>query len=112
MSARTHDGRSVRMLNLMDEYTRECLLMRAERHWSSAKVIEALADVMVLKGVPQHLRSDNGPEFVAQGLRQLPADTGARTLYIEPASPWENGYCESFHSKLGMSSSTPRSSTR
>jgi putative transposase len=100
VSARTHDGRSVRMLNLIDESTRECLLIRAERRWSSAKVIGALADVMVLKGVPQHLRSDNGPEFAAKDLRKWLADTGAKTLYIEPGSPWENGYCESFNSKL------------
>ena len=100
VSARTHDGRSVRILNLIDEYTRECLLIRAERRWSSAKVIGALADVMVLKGVPEHIRSDNGPEFVAKDLRKWLADTGAKTLYIEPGSPWENGYCESFNSKL------------
>jgi putative transposase len=100
VSTRTHDGRSVRMLNLIDESTRECLLIRAERRWSSAKVIGALADVMVIKGVPQHLRSDNGPEFVAKDLRKWLANTGAKTLYIEPGSPWENGYCESFNSKL------------
>jgi putative transposase len=100
MSARTHDGRSVRILNLIDEYTRESLLIRAERRWSSAKVISALADVMVWKGVPEHLRSDNGPEFVAKDLRKWLANTGAKTLYIEPGSPWENGYCESFNSKL------------
>jgi putative transposase len=100
VSARTHDGRSVRILNLIDESTRECLLIRAERRWSSATVIGALADVMVLKGVPEHLRSDNGPEFVAKDLRKWLADTGAKTLYIEPGSPWENGYCESFNSKL------------
>jgi len=100
ISTRTHDGRTVRLLNLIDEYTRECLLIRAERRWSSAKVIEALADVMVRKGVPEHLRSDNGPEFVATDLRKWLAATGARTLYIEPGSPWENGYCESFNSKL------------
>ena len=88
------------MLNLIDEYTRESLLVRPERRWSSAKVIEALADVMVLKGVPEHIRSDNGPEFVAKDLRKWLADTGAKTLYIEPGSPWENGYCESFNSKL------------
>jgi transposase InsO family protein len=76
------------------------LLVRPERRWSSAKVIEALADVMVLKGVPEHIRSDNGPEFVAKDLRKWLADTGAKTLYIEPGSPWENGYCESFNSKL------------
>ena len=100
VSAKTYDGRTVRMLNLIDEHSRECLLVRAERRWSSAKVIEALADVMVIKGVPEHLRSDNGPEFVARDLRKWLADTGAKTLYIEPGSPWENGYCESFNSKL------------
>ncbi len=88
------------MLNLIDEHTRESLLVRPERRWSSAKVIESLADVMVIKGVPEHIRSDNGPEFVAKDLRKWLADTGAKTLYIEPGSPWENGYCESFNSKL------------
>jgi transposase InsO family protein len=88
------------MLNLIDEHSRECLMIRSERRWSSAKVIEALADVMVSKGVPEHLRSDNGPEFVARDLRKWLAGTGARTAYIEPGSPWENGYCESFNSKL------------
>ena len=100
VSAKTHDGRTVRMLNLIDEHSRECLLVRAERRWSSAKVIEALADVMVAKGIPEHIRSDNGPEFVARDLRKWLAETGAKTLYIEPGSPWENGYCESFNSKL------------
>ena len=100
VSARTHDGRSVRLLNLIDEHTRESLLVRAERRWSTATVISALADVMVLKGVPEYLRSDNGPEFVAKDLRKWLAKTGAKTLYIEPGSPWENGYCESFNSKL------------
>ena len=100
VSTRTHDGRSVRLLNLIDEHTRECLLIGAERRWSSAKVIEALADVMVANGIPEHIRSDNGPEFVAKDLRQWLADIGAKTLYIEPGSPWENGYCESFNSKL------------
>ena len=96
----TYDGRSVRLLNLIDEHSRECLLIRAERRWSSSKVIEALADVMLMKGVPEHIRSDNGSEFVARDLRQWLAATGAKTLYIEPGSPWENGYCESFNSKL------------
>ena len=88
------------MLNLIDEHSRECLMVRCEWRWSSAKVIEALADVMVMKSVPEHLCSDNGPEFVARDLRQWLANTGAKTLYIEPGSPWENGYCESFNSKL------------
>jgi putative transposase len=88
------------MLNLIDEHTRECLMIQCERSWSSARVIAALADVMVIKGVPEHLRSDNGPEFVARDLRKWLSATGAKTLYIEPGSPWENGYCESFNSKL------------
>ncbi len=67
---------------------------------TSVKVIEALADVIVERGVPEHLRSDNGPEFVAKDLRQWLVNTGANTLYIEPGSPWETGYCESFNSKL------------
>ena len=100
MSARTHDGRSVRILNLIDEYTRECLLIRAERRWSSAKVISALADVMVMKGVPEHYVRTT----VQSSSRRICANgwqnTGAKTLYIEPGSPWENGYCESFNSKL------------
>jgi transposase InsO family protein len=75
-------------------------MVRAERRWSSARIIGALADVMVMKGVPEHLRSDNGPKFVAKDLRKWLARTGAKTLYIEPESPWENGYCESFNSKL------------
>ena len=99
-SAKTHDGRTVRMLNPIDEYTRERLLIRCERSWSSARVIGALADGMAMKGIPEHLRSDNGPEFVAKDLRKWLAATGAKTLYIEPGSPWENGYCESFNSKL------------
>lgn|SRR6185437_6341480 len=70
VSARTHDGRAARMLNLIDEHTRECLMIRCERRWSSARVINALADIMVMKGVPEDLRSDNGPEFVATDLRK------------------------------------------
>ena len=90
----------MRRLNLIEEHTRECLMIRSERRWSSAKVIEALADVMVTKGVPQHLRSDNGPEFVARDLRKWLAGTGAKTAYIEPGSPWENRYVESFNGNL------------
>ncbi len=100
ISTRMHDSRSVRLLNLIDECPRNCLLIRAERRWSSATVIEALADVKVRKGVPEHIRADNGPEFVATDLRKGLAATGARTLFIEPGSPWESGYCESFNSKL------------
>jgi len=100
VSVKTYDGRTVRMLNLIDEHSRECLMIRSERRWSSAKVIEALADVMVAKGVPEHLRSDNGPEFVAKAIRGWLAELGVTTLFIEPGSPWENGYLESFNGKL------------
>lgn len=87
------------MLNLIDEYSRECFLVRAERLCSNAKVLEALANGMMM-GVPEYLRSDNRPEFVAYDLRKGLANTGAKTAYIEPGSPWENGNCENFNSKL------------
>ena len=97
---KTHDGRTLRMLTLIDEYTRECLAIRVARRLSSYEVIEALADVMLWRGIPEHIRSDNGPEFVAKELRKWLANVGTGTLYIEPGSPWENGYCESFNGKL------------
>jgi transposase InsO family protein len=100
VSTFAHDGRTVRMLNMIDEYTRECLAIRVARRLNSRDVIDALADAMVEHGIPEHIRSDNGPEFVAKDLRQWLADTGTKTLYIEPGSPWENGYCESFNSKM------------
>jgi transposase InsO family protein len=100
VSAFTHDGRTVRMLNLIDEHTRECLAIRVERRLNSRDVIEVLAEAMIEHGIPEYIRSDNGPEFVARELRKWLAQTGTATLYIEPGSPWENGYCESFNSKL------------
>jgi len=100
VSAMTHDGRPLRLLNLIDEYTRECLAIRVARRLNSYDVIETLADAMLLYGIPEHIRSDNGPEFVAKKLRKWLSDVGAKTLYIEPGSPWENGYCESFNGKL------------
>jgi transposase InsO family protein len=100
VSARTHDGRTIRMLNLIDEYSRQCLAIRVARRLSSHDVIDTLSNAMILHGIPEHVRSDNGPEFVAKNLRQWLTDTGSQTLYIEPGSPWENGYCESFNSKL------------
>jgi transposase InsO family protein len=96
----THDGRTLRMLTLIDEYTRESLAIRVARRLGRYEVIEALADVMLLRGVPEHIRSDNGPELVAKELRNWLAKVGTGTLYIEPGSPWENGYCESFNGKL------------
>ena len=100
VSGKTHDGRTLRMLTLMDEYTRECLAIRVARRLGSYEVIEALADVMLWRGIPEHIRSDNGPEFVSKELRKWLASVGTGTLYIEPGSPWENGYCESFNGKL------------
>lgn len=96
----THGGRPVRLLCIIDEYTREALAIRVERSIGAQVVIETLADVMLMRGVPEHLRSDNGPEFTAKALRAWLATVGARTLYIEPGSPWENGYCESFNGRL------------
>jgi transposase InsO family protein len=100
VSALTHDGRSLRLLTLIDEYTRECLAIRVARRLSSQEVIDTLAEVMLVRGIPEYLRSDNGPEFVARELRHWLAKLGTGTLYIEPGSPWENGYCESFNGKL------------
>jgi transposase InsO family protein len=96
----TDDGRTLRMLTLIDEYTRECLAIRVARRLGRYEVIEALADVMLCRGVPEHIRSDNGPEFVAKELRKWLGSVGVGTLYIEPGSPWENGYCQSFNVKL------------
>jgi len=100
VSASTHDGRGLRMLTLIDEYTRESLAIRVGRRLNSHDVIDTLAEAMVARGVPEHIRSDNGPEFIARKLRKWLAGLGTRPLYIEPGSPWENGYCESFNSKL------------
>jgi putative transposase len=100
VSAFTHDGRTLRLLTLIDEYTRKCLALRVARRLNSYDLIETLADVMLEHGVPEHIRSDNGPEFAARKLRQWLSAVGAKTLYIEPGSPWENGYCESFNGKL------------
>jgi transposase InsO family protein len=100
VSAMTHDGRSLRLLTLIDEYTRECLAIRVARRLASLEVIETLGEVMLFRGLPPYLRSDNGPEFVAQELREWLGKLGTGTLYIERGSPWENGYCESFNGKL------------
>ena len=94
VESRTHDGRKFRMLNLIDEFTRECLAIRIDRRLRSTDVIDVLSDLFILRGVPDHIRSDNGPEFIAKAVREWIAAVGAKTAYIEPGSPWENGYCE------------------
>jgi putative transposase len=100
VSAAAHDGRSLRLLTLIDEYTRECLAIRVARRLGSQEVIETLGDIMLMRGIPEYLRSDSGPEFVARELRKWLRSLGTGTLYIERGSPWENGYCESFNGKL------------
>jgi transposase InsO family protein len=97
---RTHDGRKFRMLNVVDEFTRECLAIRVARKLKATDVIDVLSDLFILRGVPAHIRSDNGPEFVAKGVQDWIRAVGAKTAYIEPGSPWENGYVESFNARL------------
>ena len=99
VSARMHDGRSVRLLNLIDEHTRKSLLVRAELRWSSARVITVPADVMVRKGRSGTSSFEQWTGVPSERLRKWLAKTGAKTLYIEPGWPWENGYCESFNLK-------------
>ena len=100
VEAKTHDGRRIRLMTLIDEFTRECLAIRVARRINSLGVIETLADVMLIHGIPQHIRSDNGAEMTAKVIRSWLDQLGTRTLYIEPGSPWENGYCELFNGKL------------
>ena len=88
------------MLNIIDEFTRECLAIRIDRKLNSTAVIDVLSDLFILRGAPGYVRSDNGPEFIARAVQEWIAAVGSRTAYIEPGSPWENGYCESFNSKL------------
>jgi len=96
----THDGRPVRMLVIIDEYTRECLAIDVARRLCSDDVLERLTDLFIRRGVPDSIRSDNGSEFTAHAVRDWLAKVGVKTLYIEPGSPWENGYVESFNGKL------------
>jgi len=100
MLVRTSDGRSFRILSILDEYTRECLAILVERHITSQDVIDQLYDLFLLRGVPEHIRSDNGPEFTSKAVREWLTRVGVKTLFIEPGSPWENGYIESFNGKL------------
>ncbi len=100
MQARTHDGRSLRILTLLDEHSRACLALKVARRANSLGVIEALAEAMCLHGIPEHIRCDNGPEMISKALRKWVAKAGSQIQYIAPGSPWENGYCESFNGKL------------
>ncbi|MCO7735823.1 IS3 family transposase [Brucella intermedia] len=97
---RTHDGRKYRMLNVIDEFTHEALAIRIDRKLNSTDVIDVLSDLFILRGVPEHIRSDNGPEFIATAVQDWITAVGAKTAYIAPGSPWENGYIESFNARL------------
>jgi putative transposase len=100
MVDRTNDGRAFRILNIIDEFTRECLAMRVARKINSQAVIDELFKLFIFRGIPEHIRSDNGPEFTAKAVRKWLGRLGVKTLFIERGSPWENGYIESFNGKL------------
>ena len=97
---RTSDGRPIRMLNIVDEYSRECLKIHIDRQLKASDIIYDLSELFIERGVPDYLRSDNGSEFTADLVRGWLQRLGVKTLYIEPGSPWENGYIESFNGKL------------
>jgi putative transposase len=98
--ARTADGRAFRMLNIIDEYTRECLAILVARKITNQDVIDMLFNLFIFRGIPKYIRSDSGPEFTAKAIRKWLNQLGVKTLFIEPGSPWENGYIESFNGKL------------
>jgi putative transposase len=100
MEDRTHNGVKFRILNVIDEFTRECLAVKVARRLTSHNVVDVLTDLFIERGVPVHIRSDNGPEFIAKRVREWLARLQVRPLYIEPGSPWENGYVESFNGKM------------
>jgi len=100
VQARTHDGRAFRMLTVIDEFSRECLAIEVARHIRSDDVLQVLTDLFTQHGPPGHIRSDNGSEFTAKVVRDWLPRVGVKTLYIEPGSPWENGYNESFNGRL------------
>lgn len=97
---RTHNGKPFRILNIIDEYTRECLATVVRRRFRAQDVLLVLADLFIERGCPTHIRSDNGPEFVAKKLVGWLENLKVGPLFIKPGSPWENGYCESFNGKM------------
>ena len=97
---RTFSGRPLKWLSIIDEYTRACLALDVDHGITAEKVIDVLVELFRVRGVPRHIRSDNGPEFIAKALRRWLTLADVKTLYVEPGSPWENGYAESFHSRL------------
>ena len=97
---RTTSGTALKWLSIVDEFTRECLALKVDRSITSEDVIDTLAELFAMRGVPAHIRSDNGPEFVSKAVQRWLGQLEIDALYIEPGSPWQNGYAESFHSKL------------
>ena len=97
---RTHDGKPIKILTLIDEYSRECLALVVDRSIKSDDVLHCLSSQFLFYGIPEHIRSDNGPEFTAKAVREWLGRIGVKTAFIEPGSPWENGYNESFNGKL------------
>jgi putative transposase len=93
-------GSPLKWLSIEDEYTRECLCLKVDRSITSHDVIDTLAELFAMRGVPEHIRSDNGPEFIARAIQRWLEQVAVKTLYIEPGAPWENGYVESFHSRF------------
>ena len=100
MIERTSNGRAFKILTILDEFTRESLRIRVDRKIASPDVIDELFNLFIFRGIPEHIRSDNGPEFTANAVRKWLHRLGVKTLFIEPGSPWENGYIESFNGKL------------
>ena len=97
---RTDDGRPIKLMVVIDEYSRQCLAIHVARRIRAKEAIDVFADLMEIHGIPEHIRADNGPEMVAKKLRAWLARRGTKTGYITPGRPWENGYCESFNAKL------------
>ena len=100
MYARTHDGRAFRLLTIIDEYGRECLAIKVARRLTSEEVLDQLTQLFIQRRIPDYIRSDNGSEFTSKTVRKWLDSLGVKTLYIEPGSPWPNGYLESFNGKL------------
>ena len=100
MEDKTTNGKKIRFLNIIDECTRTCIASIPRRRWRKNDVIEALANAMLIHGTPDYLRSDNGSEFTAKKVREWLSRIGVITAFIEPGSPWENGYCESFNARM------------
>jgi len=95
------NGKKIKFLNIIDEYSRVCIASIPKKNsFTSSDIIKELQDLFVIHGIPEHIRSDNGPEFISKDLKQWFTKSGVKTLYIEPGSPWENGYCESFNGKM------------